>query len=103
MGIEMIETDAQNFQDFYNAKSHAGACENFRCTLKLSQIRPVKATNGAEMPFLEYKITFPNTVVIPEQYSVLRAQGLEGGYLREREVYIRQITGDTALDFAVLQ
>ena len=66
-------------------------------------IRSVKTADGRDLPFLEYKITLVGDASVPSQFMTLDAKGYYGGYLRERQVRIPQITTNTALDFAVLQ
>lgn len=89
------------FNVFYSA--HWAKCANYQCTLKLSMIRPFITVGGQSFPFLEYKIEFPPTDNIPNQYMVIDSTAYVYGYLRSRQVRIPQITTSTATDFAVLQ
>ncbi|GAB0175118.1 MAG: hypothetical protein HHAS10_09970 [Candidatus Altimarinota bacterium] len=96
------------FGDFYFGGGFVGAdgafCSGYQCTLKLSLLRPIiTANSNRTVNFLEYKITFPNTVLIPAQYMDLKAEGYAYGFLRQRSFQFPQITTNTALDFAVLQ
>lgn len=96
------------FGDFYFGGWFIGAdgayCVGYQCTLKLSLLRPIPTTDSNRtIDFLEYKITFPGTAMIPSQYMNLRAEGYSYGFLRQRSFQFPQITTNTALDFAVLQ
>lgn len=98
-----------DFWTFYNAPPYLWAggngsdCTGFKCTLKLSLIRPVPTGDaGRSMTFLEYKISgFPTN--LPSQYMDIHAEGYAYGFLRSRDIKFPQITTNTALDFAVLQ
>ena len=93
------------FKAFYDANYvglNGSNCSGYKCTLKLSLIRPVKLSGGRTISFLEYRISgFPSA--IPSQYMTLHAEGYANGFLRTKEIQFPQITTNTALDFAVLQ
>lgn len=97
------------FSTFYNGmRDECGAADNeFKCTLKLSMISPIIANiwwnRIPNFPYLEYKIEFPDSTTIPEQFMTLNSVGYVDKYSRERIVRIPQITTNTALDFVVLQ
>lgn len=96
---------SSDFKPFYDA-GYVGIawsdCTGFRCTLKLSLIRPVPLADGRSVTFLEYKISgFLSP--IPSQYMDIHAEGYAYGFLRSRDIQFPQITTNTALDFAVLQ
>lgn len=98
---------ASAFTAFY-ASSYIGIngadCLNYKCTLKLSLIRPVPTadTPSRNMTFLEYQITWLNKS-IPSQYMNIHAEWYSYWFLRSRDIQFPQITTNTALDFAVLQ
>lgn len=99
---------AVTFGDFYFwwwfVWADGASCIGYQCTLKLSLLRPILTTNSNRtINFLEYKITFPNTALIPSQYMDLRAEWYAYWFLRQRSFQFPQITTNTALDFAVLQ
>ncbi len=94
------------FLDFYTNASYLwnptwAYCANFRCTLKLSLIRPVLLSDRT-INFLEYKIS-GLTKSIPSQYMTIHSEWYAYGFLRSRDIQFPQITTNTALDFAVLQ
>jgi hypothetical protein len=99
---------SSSFNTFYTSNlylspiSLGNACTNYKCTLKLSLIRPVPTADNRTMTFLEYKIS-GFTTSIPSQYMDLHAEWYSYGFLRSRDIQFPQITTNTALDFAVLQ
>lgn len=93
------------FGNFYTigfVGSNGANCAGYKCTLKLSMIRPVPLIDGRTMPFLEYQIDLGGTI-IPSQYMTLEADWYANGFLRSKSIQFPQITTNTALDFAVLQ
>lgn len=69
--------EGQNFQNFYDTIIDCGNADDYKCTLKLSLLRPIpsKSSNGsysANLPFLEYKITGLETA-IPLQFVTIDA------------------------------
>lgn len=97
-----------DFPTFYNDAINGvwlnGAkCIAFKCTLKLSMLRPFVSDLGKSYSFLEYKIVFPPGTTLPSQYMIINSSAYVDGFLRSRQVHIPQITTSTANDFAVLQ
>lgn len=96
---------SETFANFYQGGYmgvNGSDCTGYKCTLKLSLIRPIPLTSGRTISFLEYRISgFPSA--IPSQYMTLHAEGYANGFLRTKEIQFPQITTNTALDFAVLQ
>ncbi len=83
--------------------NNGARCVWFKCTLKLSMLRPFISTSGKSYSFLEYKIEFPWGTTLPSQYMIIDSSAYVYGFLRSRQVHIPQITTNTANDFAVLQ
>lgn len=88
----------QTFNSFYSTECN-GATE--KCALKFSIIGKLKASNGSELPFLEYKIGTSNT--IPARYSSIEASGNYNGYTKNLWVKVPQLTTNSAFDFTVFQ
>lgn len=97
-----------DFLAFYNDSvngvwPNGAKCIAFKCTLKLSMLRPFVSDLGKSYSFLEYKIVFPSGTTLPSQYMIINSSAYVDGFLRSRQVHIPQITTSTANDFAVLQ
>lgn len=94
------------FRQFYTNDLwiNGNDCAGYRCTLKLSMIRPVTIMGNPNtiIPFLEYKITGFNKSV-PQQYMHIQADGYAYGFMRSRTIELPQITTSNTLDFAVVQ
>ena len=72
-----------------------------KCALKFSIIGPLKDINGAEIPYLEYRIVTSNS--IPAKFSSINAVGKYDGYTKSLQVDIPQLTTSSAFDFTVFQ
>lgn len=93
-----------SYRNFYGA--YGSACGNYKCTLKLSMLRPVSTDDNpnVKIPFLEYKIRLPITSPpLPQKFMKIEARGYAYGFMRSRTIELPQITTNNALDFAVLQ
>ena len=89
------------FWAFYT--NYGSVCGNYKCTLKLSMIRPITTADNRKIPFLEYKIVITGGSTIPQQFMRIEAKGYAYGFMRTRTLELPQITTSNALDFAVLQ
>ena len=90
------------FWAFYT--NYGSVCGNYKCTLKLSMIRPITTADNRKIPFLEYKIAITGlSPAIPQQFMRIEAKGYAYGFMRTRTLELPQITTSNALDFAVLQ
>ncbi len=90
------------FGSFYT--NYGSVCWNYKCTLKLSMIRPITTFDNRKIPFLEYKIGITGGAPpIPEQFMKIEAKWYAYGFMRSRTIELPQITTSNALDFAVLQ
>jgi len=96
-----------SFDSFYNWHLwlNGNDCSNYKCTLKLSMIQPIKLINGSSLPFIEYKIHFNWALapMIPQKFMKIHAEWYAYGFMRSKTLELPQITTNNALDFAVLQ
>lgn len=55
------------------------------------------------MPYLEYRITTPNSTPIPQQWTRVSSEGYSRGFRQTRTRNVEQSTVSEALDFTVFQ
>lgn len=55
------------------------------------------------MPYLEYRITTPNSTPIPQQWTRVSSEGYSRGFRQTRTRNVGQSTVSEALDFTVFQ
>lgn len=90
--------NVSNFSTFYsnNCWTSTG------CILKISLLNQLELTNGAKIPYLEYKINF-GTNTVPDRYTRIESYGKSYGFQKKLDIRIPQETVNQAFDFTVFQ
>lgn len=96
-------SNLSNATQTVNAFSAAKCTGSVRCTLKISVIRALETVAGTGMPYLEYKITTPNSTPIPQQWTRVSSEGYSRGFRQTRTRNVEQTTVNEALDFTIFQ
>lgn len=86
-----------------NAFATANCTTTVRCTLKISIVRALETVTRVGMPYLEYRITTPNSTPIPQQWTRVSSEGYSRGFRQTRTRNVGQSTVSEALDFTVFQ
>jgi hypothetical protein len=93
----LINWETKRFYDFYNENCGDGK----RCILRFSVINPIKQSNGADIPYLEWKLL--TTHNIPLRYSRIESTWKSYWFARTLNIRVPQSTIAEALDFTVFQ
>jgi len=95
----LLNWTQQNFQTFYSNNN----CALSWCTLKLYVLNNLETTDWTQIPYLEYKITFPAWIYVANYYAKVSASWKTTWYKKDIDFYVPQQTTIWAFDFTIFQ